>query len=71
MILILLENEKSPKPVDPEQYADVVGFRSTRSLGARHNTTSDYHYPLHHCRRPKLTTLLQVQPHWQLADGKK
>ena len=38
--------------------AGVVAFRSTHSLGARLNTTSDY--PLHHSHRSKLTNSIEL-----------
>ena len=38
--------------------AGVVPFLSTRSLGARLNTTSDY--PLHHSHRSKLTNSIEL-----------
>ena len=40
--------------------AGVVAFRSTHSLGARLNTTSDY--PLHHSRCSKLTNSIESFP---------
>ena len=39
--------------------AGVVEFRSTRSQDARCNTASDY--PLHHSRRPKLTSPMNFE----------